>query len=79
MSSITNANICPICLETLVDVFTKTTDCKHSFCKVCIDTWLKNNKRCPSCRNHIGGITENETRVKFLYLHGVDSVITSII
>jgi len=43
---------CSICLENIVDKF--ILDCKHSFCKECIFTWLSTCKTkyfyCPMCK-----------------------------
>jgi len=45
---------CPICMLNYKDVkfptFIKSTGCGHVFCNECIDSWLKNNKKCPTCR-----------------------------
>jgi hypothetical protein len=42
---------CPICLDILKGPIS-CSDKKnlHSFCKECIDNFLKNNKRCPMCK-----------------------------
>ncbi len=43
---------CSICLTNQSDII---TDCKHQYCKDCLDTWLnkKNKDSCPCCRNNI--------------------------
>ncbi|CAF1000976.1 unnamed protein product [Adineta steineri] len=28
-------------------------DCQHTFCEVCIDTWIKQNASCPICRRQV--------------------------
>ncbi|CAF4401895.1 unnamed protein product, partial [Adineta steineri] len=28
-------------------------DCQHTFCEVCIDTWIKKNASCPICRRQV--------------------------
>jgi hypothetical protein len=40
---------CPICFY---DIGKKEyiTKCKHSFCKKCAQSWFKNHKDCPICR-----------------------------
>lgn len=42
---------CPICSE----VFTEPVlpGCGHTFCKKCIETWIKVNFACPICRERI--------------------------
>jgi hypothetical protein len=43
-------NECPICYNNIKE---KTTlECKHHFCKTCINTWKDQslNKKCPCCR-----------------------------
>jgi len=37
--------ICQCVLDTPVE-----SPCRHVFCKVCIETWLKNHSNCPTCR-----------------------------
>lgn len=27
--------------------------CRHVFCKVCIETWLRRNRNCPTCRHRL--------------------------
>tara|TARA_Y100000389_G_C17401748_1_gene485704 strand:- start:611 stop:1264 length:654 start_codon:yes stop_codon:yes gene_type:complete len=46
---------CVICLEPLEDGSTKTLECGHIYCTVCIDEWIQVNKHkpqweCPLCR-----------------------------
>ena len=43
---------CPICLEELQSNYylRKITNCGHIYCSYCIETWLKNNKTCPVCK-----------------------------
>ena len=38
---------CPICMEIINNLC--DLDCGHSFCKNCIELWLKNKKTCPIC------------------------------
>ncbi len=46
---------CSICLTNQSDII---TDCKHQYCKSCLDTWMneKNKDSCPYCRNSISSI-----------------------
>ena len=48
-------NSCTICMkEELNNDDIYTTDCKHSFCKECLDDWFKRgNQTCPLCRSYI--------------------------
>ena len=42
---------CPICLDILNNpVSCSNKNNSHSFCKECIDKYLKNNNKCPSCK-----------------------------
>jgi hypothetical protein len=45
-------NSCPICLEELQTNYylRKITKCGHIYCSYCIETWLKDNKTCPICK-----------------------------
>lgn len=45
-----NKEECPICLEELNSNNSKVLVCKHSFHKLCIDTWLERKNICPLCR-----------------------------
>lgn len=42
---------CSICCELFL--FSHTLTCGHSFCKNCIDKWLRNSLSCPLCREII--------------------------
>lgn len=42
---------CSICLETLS--CEKVTECKHRFCRICIEKWKMHNTTCPMCRSTI--------------------------
>ncbi len=39
---------CNICMNKIINK--RTLDCKHVFCKKCIDKWLFINNKCPNCR-----------------------------
>ena len=43
--------ICPVCLEVLKNpISCSGNKNSHSFCKDCIDKYLKQNNKCPSCK-----------------------------
>ena len=52
---------CPICLESfkaIVDEgksLRKVIVCNHTFCDVCLSTWLTNNRKCPVCMTELEG------------------------
>ena len=47
-------NICCICLDNEMINGKCITNCNHSFCKVCLEEWLKTNHfTCPICRLEI--------------------------
>ena len=49
-------NICPICLDAIIEPVWKCNQCKKSFHRECIKTWEKNNiywpyySECPVCK-----------------------------
>ena len=50
-------NKCPICLEDFKDLFDtsslrKIANCNHIYCAPCIETWFKNNRKCPVCKQY---------------------------
>ena len=53
---------CGVCLELFLEPVTAT--CSHSFCKFCLNEWLKRNlnkKECPLCRTSIRGYSKSQT------------------
>ncbi len=44
---------CPVCYDEINYKNEIITDCKHKFCKNCIDTLKKETNYCPYCRNEI--------------------------
>jgi len=61
-------NSCTICLkDDLIDLDIYTTDCKHLFCKECLDDWFKRgNKSCPLCRSQINTYKHNDENYKLV-------------
>ena len=51
MTSITEQENCPICIDQITDLH--TTECDHKFCKCCIDRWLESHINCPLCRHQL--------------------------
>ena len=66
-------NSCTICLkEELNNDDIYTTDCKHSFCKECLDDWFqRGNQTCPLCRSHIDTYTHKDENYK-LIIHTIE-------
>ena len=58
----TDVDKCPICYESLLDIaigdapaaIVRTARCNHSFCDVCIRTWLAQHATCPVCMTDLG-------------------------
>lgn len=43
---------CPICNEVFIEA--TTTNCGHTYCRFCINKWMKHGrKNCPTCRTKI--------------------------
>ena len=59
--------ICPICLNILnIPKSCSINERSHSFCKKCIDKYLKNDKRCPICKK-VFEYKDNNTINSLLY------------
>ncbi|KYQ93169.1 hypothetical protein DLAC_05803 [Tieghemostelium lacteum] len=43
---------CSICLSTIQNE-TEISDCKHKFCRECIENWVLNQIKCPLCKRDI--------------------------
>ena len=41
---------CLICFDNMVDI---SLPCAHSFCSQCIDTWVSQQRTCPTCREQV--------------------------
>eukprot|EP01022_Parablepharisma_sp_SALTPOND_P019834 TRINITY_DN3442_c0_g1_i20.p1 TRINITY_DN3442_c0_g1~~TRINITY_DN3442_c0_g1_i20.p1 ORF type:complete len:333 (-),score=5.67 TRINITY_DN3442_c0_g1_i20:158-1156(-) len=44
---------CPICMDKFGTQIIYKTSCKHNFHKECLLNWLKQNEKCPMCREQI--------------------------
>jgi hypothetical protein len=42
---------CSICL--IDKIANCQTNCRHNFCKSCIEKWMENKNSCPMCRKNI--------------------------
>eukprot|EP00928_Gymnodinium_smaydae_P017674 TRINITY_DN16763_c0_g1_i3.p1 TRINITY_DN16763_c0_g1~~TRINITY_DN16763_c0_g1_i3.p1 ORF type:complete len:488 (-),score=105.69 TRINITY_DN16763_c0_g1_i3:69-1532(-) len=52
VAELRNELVCCVCRDWMVDA--ATTECSHSFCWSCIDTWLLEKKfECPVCREEV--------------------------
>jgi len=47
-----NADVCVICMEQLDRA--KKLPCKHLFHSECLQSWLRHDSSCPTCRSHVG-------------------------
>ena len=53
--------ICPICFNILKDPISCSSNKNaHSFCKECIDQYLKENNKCPACKLNFEYKIKNE-------------------
>ncbi|KAL7305942.1 hypothetical protein TKK_0001416 [Trichogramma kaykai] len=58
VSSIMDENLtCCICSELFVSAM--TTNCMHTFCKYCIESWVRRRRDCPNCRAAIVTMTRS--------------------
>ena len=72
MELLTEENIhndqCTICFEVINDVNKCTTNCNHSYCKSCLDTWFdRGEKSCPICRSDIQYLIHNSENIRVIY------------
>jgi hypothetical protein len=59
---------CTICFDIINDVNKYTTNCNHSYCKTCLDTWFdRGEKSCPVCRGDIQYLTYNSENIRVIY------------
>ena len=59
--------ICPICLNILNNPKSCCSqNTSHSFCKKCIDTYLKENNTCPICKNQFNYKTNYKVESKLI-------------
>ena len=67
-------NSCAICMkEELDDENIYTTNCKHIFCKDCLDDWFqRGNQTCPLCRSNIDSYKYKDENYK-LVVHTVEN------
>lgn len=58
---------CPICQNVFVDP--KRISCGHTFCNLCIISWLKNKNNCPLCRFKINknGVSKDIIAEKIIH------------
>lgn len=61
-------NSCTICLkDDLIAPDIYKTDCKHIFCKECLDDWFqRGNKSCPLCRSTVNTYKHNDENYKLV-------------
>ena len=53
---------CCICQEVITThTVVRTLPCYHVFCKVCIDRWLDDNEKCPTCRQIAEPCSQNRS------------------
>ena len=66
-------NSCTICMKENLELdIIYTTDCKHIFCKECLDDWFhRGNQSCPLCRSHIDSYKHKDENYK-LIIHTVE-------
>ncbi|CAD5119710.1 DgyrCDS8300 [Dimorphilus gyrociliatus] len=50
---------CPICLDNIDMIYT-TLPCSHTFCKTCLDQWLKGKGVCPVCKAYVAKTLGNQ-------------------
>jgi hypothetical protein len=73
---------CPICMEYITNPI--LLKCNHSYCAICIINWIKNNSKCPECRDIINtdqlvAITDKKESFKEnTILNKVDTLINII-
>ena len=60
---------CCICMEEIKTDGVKTS-CNHGYHKKCLNKWLKEDSRCPMCRQNIGKV-EKKQRVAQTYIQGI--------
>lgn len=49
---------CAICISTFDKVACASINCNHSFCKECLNKWMRANDTCPICRGYCSWVTD---------------------
>ena len=68
MSSVKQKETCVICMEEIIAKDqTKIDSCEHTYCRECIQTWVRDSENCcPCCKKVITQLTfldENQQEV----------------
>jgi len=59
---------CTICFNNMTDETICTTNCNHSYCKQCLDTWFdRGEKSCPICRSDIQYLTHKSENIRIIF------------
>ena len=59
---------CTICFNPMNTENKCTTNCNHSYCKPCLDTWFnRGEKTCPICRTDIEYINHNSETIRIIF------------
>jgi len=74
---------CPICMEYITNPI--ILKCTHSYCAICLINWIKNNSKCPECRDIINSDeltaitdTNNEDLKENTIFNKIDTLINII-
>ena len=59
---------CAICFNNMTEETICTTNCNHSYCKQCLDTWFdRGEKSCPICRTNIQYLTHKSENIRIIF------------
>ena len=59
---------CAICFNNMTGETICTTNCNHSYCKQCLDTWFdRGEKSCPICRSDIQYLTHKSENIRIIF------------
>tara|TARA_B100001248_G_scaffold253801_1_gene231472 strand:- start:384 stop:743 length:360 start_codon:yes stop_codon:yes gene_type:complete len=63
-------NSCPICFNEISFNNKYITNCKHEYCKDCLDNWFDKGKNtCPNCRTVVKYLNNDNIKIRLININ----------